>query len=132
MRNGGNAAPAASTKRCNSFMRKIFYKLALILVLLLALLTPGRSAEYVTFGDTDDPTAISTDVTLAWDANTEGDIAGYNVYYGRVSGRYLRVETVTAPHVTITVRGRQTVYFAVTAFNTAGLESDLSQEVHYP
>ena len=113
-------------------MRKLFYQLALILVLLFAVLTPGRSAEYVTVGDTDDPSAVSTDVTLAWDPNTEGDIAGYNVYYGRASGRYARVETVTAPHVTITVRGSQTVYFAVTAFNTSGVESDLSQEVHYP
>ena len=28
------------------------------------------------------------EVTLAWDANTEPDLAGYNIYYGTASGDY--------------------------------------------
>ena len=33
-------------------------------------------------------TAHAADVTLTWDANTEPDLAGYNVYTGTKSGVY--------------------------------------------
>jgi hypothetical protein len=118
---------------CNSLMSKFFYHAVLIIALLLAVPTRKAAADDdVVVGDTDDPNATSAKVTLAWDANSEDDIAGYNVYYGRASGHYSRVETVGVPTATITVRGRATVYFAVTAFNSAGVESDFSEEVHYP
>ncbi len=32
----------------------------------------------------------------------------------------------------IAVKGSKTIYFAVTAYNTDGLESELSEEVHWP
>lgn len=82
--------------------------------------------------DADAPDAATTSVTLAWNPNPERNIAGYNVYYGRVSDTYLRLVTVTATTATIRVRGRRTVYFAVTAFDANGLESDLSEEVQWP
>ena len=63
-------------------------------------------------------------MTLVWDRNPETDIAGYNVYYGRVSGDYTHLVTVANPTAMIGVKGSKTIYFAVTAYNTDGLESD--------
>jgi hypothetical protein len=73
-------------------------------------------------------------VTLAWDANTEPDLAGYKVYWGRSSGHYdnTPVPTVApSPNPTFTTPAlpNGTWYFAVTAYNTAGMESGYSNEV---
>jgi hypothetical protein len=72
-------------------------------------------------------------VTVAWDPNPEGDIEGYTVYYGNASGRY--TNSVPVGNVTnATVHGLvadTTYYFTVTARNTAGLESDPSNEIAY-
>ncbi|NWG13123.1 MAG: fibronectin type III domain-containing protein [Acidobacteria bacterium] len=76
------------------------------------------------------PPAWADDVGLAWDPNTETDLAGYKVYYGTASRTY-------GPPVTIGLQTTYTVtnlppgtyYFAVTAYNTAGLESGFSNEV---
>jgi hypothetical protein len=72
-------------------------------------------------------------VTLAWDPNQEPDLGGYIVYYGprsRVYTNAINVGNVT----TNTVSGLEetgTYYFAVTAYNTNGLESDFSDEVSW-
>jgi len=74
--------------------------------------------------------AYAGDVTLAWDANSESDLAGYKVYFGtasRVYGAPIVIGTGTTYMVTGLAPG--TYYFAVTAFNTAGLESGFSNEV---
>ncbi len=78
------------------------------------------------------PTAFADQsVTLAWDPNPEPDVSGYLVYFGNASRDYpwhTNVGNVT----TATVYGLQeglTYYFAITATNTAGLESDYSNEV---
>ena len=62
---------------------------------------------------------------------SEDNIAGYNVYYGRASGNYSD-SAVTDTTAKIGVRGTRTVYFAVTAFNANGAESDFSEEVQWP
>ena len=75
-------------------------------------------------------TLLAADVTLAWDANTEPDVAGYNVYAGITSGSY-------GPHVsvgnqtsyTVTGLGSGTHYFAVTAYDAYGVESGFSIEL---
>ena len=74
--------------------------------------------------------AIAADVTLAWDPNSETDLAGYKVYYGTASGVYGAPITLgkTTTH-TVTGLAPGTYYFAVTAYNTAGLESGFSNEV---
>jgi Fibronectin type III domain/Bacterial Ig domain len=72
-------------------------------------------------------------VTLAWDANTETNLAGYNLYFGPQTGVYTNKITLgktTTNAVNGLVSG-STYYFAVTAFNTAGAESDYSTEVSY-
>lgn len=70
--------------------------------------------------------------TLAWDANTETDLAGYRLSYGTAPGSYST--TVDVGKVTQwTVSGLSagvTYYFVVRAYNTAGLVSDFSNPVN--
>jgi hypothetical protein len=86
--------------------------------------------------------AHSADVTLAWDPNSEPDLAGYRVYYktgysgapydgtGAIEGDSpIDVGNVTE----FTVHGLTngvTYFFVVTARDTEGLESDYSNEVN--
>ena len=72
-------------------------------------------------------------VKLAWDPNTEKDLAGYKVYYGYSSRNYhtsIDVGNTTSVQI-VGLKDGQTYYFAVTAYNTSGLESDYSNEVSY-
>jgi hypothetical protein len=65
------------------------------------------------------------------DGTLATDIAGYRVYYGPVSSKYRFVKTVgNQPEASIfgLVPGR-TYYFAVAAYDSAGTESDLSNEI---
>ena len=112
-------------------MKKYLCTLYLLPAFLLALPLTNAIAEDVIVGD-DDPNAQIIPVTLRWFQNPEPDIAGYNVYYGKVSNDYTRIMTVSTTTATIIVRGSQTVYFAVTAFDTSGAESQFSEEVHFP
>lgn len=70
-------------------------------------------------------------VGLAWDANTEADIAGYRLYYGVSSGTYtMMIDTESTTSATVSdLAVGSTYFFAVTAYNTSGLESPLSNEV---
>ena len=69
-------------------------------------------------------------VTLAWDASPDASVAGYRIYFGTNSGSYIGVtnaglvltQTVVLPHP-----GRW--FFAATAFDAYGVESDFSNEV---
>jgi hypothetical protein len=73
----------------------------------------------------------SSGVTLAWDPAT--DVAGYRLYCGTASGVYtqtLEVGNTTQTLVSNLVDG-QTYFFAVTAYNSGGLESSPSNEVSY-
>jgi len=71
-------------------------------------------------------------VTVAWDASPSASIAGYRVYYGTNSRAYgfvtnaglVQTQWVTLPH-----SGRW--FFAATAYDTIGLESDFSDEVQW-
>jgi len=75
--------------------------------------------------------AHAGEVNLAWDPNTEPDVAGYRVYYGLGSRNYdhvMEVGNCTSCLVTGLEQGR-TYYFAATAVNTANIESDFSNEV---
>jgi len=77
------------------------------------------------------PDVHSAQVTLAWDANTDPSIAGYNIYYGGSSRSYQAV-IYAGMNTTYTISNLQsgsTYYFAVTDYNTSGIESGYSNEV---
>jgi VCBS repeat protein/FG-GAP repeat protein len=68
--------------------------------------------------------------TLAWDRNPEPDIAGYVVSYGTSSGSYTtRVDVGNVTTWTISLASGSRYFFAVQAYNTAGLLSTMSNEV---
>lgn len=76
---------------------------------------------------------IDLGVTIAWDANAEPEVAGYNVYAGRASRTY---ESVVDAGLQTFVRvapleAGVRFFFAVTAYNAAGLESPFSDEITY-
>ena len=112
-------------------MKIYLFTLCLLPVLLAAFASTRTKGEEV-IADDGDTNASITFLTLVWDRNPEPDIAGYKVYYGRVSGDYTQLVTVTNPRAKIGVSSSRTTYFAVTAYNTNGVESDLSEEVHWP
>jgi hypothetical protein len=76
--------------------------------------------------------AYSGSVTLAWDPNSPSEnIAGYKIYYGTESRSYTGVIDITngtLKKVSKLAKGYH-YYFAATAYNDAGEESDFSEEV---
>ena len=77
--------------------------------------------------------ASAFNATLEWDANTETDLAGYKTYYGPGSRTYTNivdVGNVTSNRLFALTPGA-TYFFAVTAYNTSGDESDFSDEIAY-
>ena len=75
--------------------------------------------------------ANAATLTLAWNPNPEPDIAGYVLYWGTQSGVYTsnsNVGNVTMKQVT-GLADATVYYFAVKAYNTAGLMSGYSSEV---
>jgi len=82
--------------------------------------------------------AFASEIKLAWDApttNADGtpltDLAGYKIYYGKASGVY--EHSVDVGNVTTYklkgLKGGETYYIAVVAYDTSNNESDYSNEV---
>ena len=77
-------------------------------------------------------TAGAQQLTLAWDASASTNVVGYRLYYGTNTRSYqfvtntglMLTQSVALPH-----RGRW--FFAATAYDTNGLESDFSSEVSW-
>ena len=74
-------------------------------------------------------------VTLAWNPSISTDVAGYRIYYGLACGVYnstISVAGSTATNATVTglVEGA-TYYFAATAVDALGIESQFSNETSY-
>lgn len=75
----------------------------------------------------------SQQVTLAWDPNTEPDVAGYIAYWGTLSRNYDYLTDV-GNNTTHTIKGleeNQVYYFAITAYDSDYNESAYSEELTY-
>ncbi len=73
------------------------------------------------------------EVTVAWNANSDSDLAGYKIYYGNSSRNYsttVDVGNVTSHRVTNLVAD-DPYYFAATAYDFSGNESAYSEEAVY-
>lgn len=77
--------------------------------------------------------ASASTASLLWDPNTETNLAGYRVYIGVASRAYnTNIDVGNATNWPITnVATGVLHFFAVTAYDTEGLESDFSEEVSY-
>jgi hypothetical protein len=81
--------------------------------------------------------ALDTSAKLTWDpptTNVDGtpctDLAGYKAYVGLAPRSYTQtIDVGNATTYSITNLPEGTYYFAVTAYDTAGNESDYSNEV---
>jgi hypothetical protein len=71
-------------------------------------------------------------VFLMWNPVTDSALAGYNIYYGTVSGRYIHRRTLSASTTNETISGLplgQRYFFALTGYDAAGRETEFSFEV---
>jgi hypothetical protein len=113
-----------------------------LLLVALSVVTAGCSVDH------DDDPAFVPDVTapgiptgfhsitgdgevqLLWNPNLERDLAGYTVYWSEApAGPYEVVANTTIPrYLDRDVHNGATYFYAVTAFDFAGNESELSQE----
>ncbi|HEX3857614.1 MAG TPA: Ig-like domain-containing protein [Verrucomicrobiae bacterium] len=72
-------------------------------------------------------------MALAWQPSTDTNVVGYNVYFGGASETYTNIISAgnaMSAVVSNLVQGG-TYYFAVTAYDTTGLESPFSSETSY-
>lgn len=78
--------------------------------------------------------AQAAEIGLAWNPNPEPDIAGYRVYWGTASRVYNEpIDVPGAPQEpqfkVVDLPDSGIAFFAVTAYNAAGLESIYSDEI---
>jgi len=106
----------------------------------LILISGCNVDEYYDYDDTPPmpPTNISTitgdnRVDIFWDHNSERDLSGYNVYYSySYDGRYTLIGSTGDNYfIDYGAENGVTYYYAVTAYDYNGNESDLSYDVIY-
>ena len=80
--------------------------------------------------------ASAREVTLAWDSNSEPDLDHYVVYWGTIPGDYTNNSEDNGDYIGLDNEysveipdDEQAYFFAVTAVDESGLESDYSNEV---
>jgi hypothetical protein len=80
-------------------------------------------------------TSLAFALTVAWDPNSEPDLAGYKLYWGPRSGYHTnKIDVGNVTNYTIANTNfifMKTNYFVVTAYNTSGLESIPSNEIFW-
>ena len=84
-------------------------------------------------------TSTASSVTLSWvpptlnvDGTTLTNLAGFEIYYGDVSGQYAYSVSVGSPSITSAVIENlvlATWYFAIKAVTSSGTRSDFSSQV---
>ena len=75
-------------------------------------------------------TNLTASATLAWQPSSDPTVMGYQLYYGTASRTYTGTVNV-GPATTATVSNLTngtTYYFAVTAYNSSGVQSPFSNE----
>lgn len=95
-------------------------------------------AVIITLGQFSIPTAEAGQVNLSWSAPTNSngsqvsDLAGYRLYAGNAPGSYQQsVDVGNQTSYTLgSLSDGASYYFAVTAYNTAKLESEYSNEIN--
>ncbi len=66
-------------------------------------------------------------ISLSWEANTEPDLSGYHVYTGPSQGEYDNVDTTLVNSFLLdNLIAGDSIYVAISAFDTDGMESVLS------
>jgi hypothetical protein len=112
------AHPLFPFSRKGAFFILVLSGLLLLLLAILSLLVPAAHAGQV---------------TVAWDANPEPEVAGYKIYYGTRSGSY--TASLDAGNATsILLSGLQdgaTYFFAAVAYDASNNESGFSNEITY-
>jgi len=106
-----------------------------IIFLALPLILCGCGPEPAPTGGTPEGT-----INLAWDSNTEPDLAGYKIYYGRASSVYeksidvgMATQSSGTTYYNLTGLNKgQTYYIVATAYDTSNNESGYSNEVNGP
>ena len=73
-------------------------------------------------------------VKLAWDASTETDVAKYRIYYGSTTNAYTNlcatvIGRLNTNAVVSNLPPWRVYHFAATCVDTAGIESDFSNDV---
>jgi len=105
-----------SHQSCNHSTTQTIFFIVIIFSALIA------SAQY----------AQGASVTLMWNPNSPAEnVIGYRLYYGTESRNYafmIDITDETSKKISHLEKG-QNYYFAVTAFNAAGEESDFSEEI---
>ena len=77
--------------------------------------------------------AQAENLSLGWSPSSDTNVTGYNIYYGTSSGDYtnkVTIGNILATTISNLTYGT-TYYFAVTALNSAGDESDFSNEAKF-
>ena len=119
---GRDCAPGGDGLRTRSFgLIKFFF-----------FLTAGMA--FLLVFPTGTPPLHAAQVTLAWDPNSEAELAGYKVYYGTSSRKYsacIDVGKSTTAIVPLAEPG-MVYYLAVTSYDPSGNESQFSEELSYP
>lgn len=101
--------------------------------------TSGSTTSGSTGSTTPTTPVAGTSVTLGWVAPTQNsngsaitDLAGYKIHYGTASQDYTKVVAVSNPSLSRYVLDSLesgTYFFAITAYNSKGIESTLSGEI---
>jgi hypothetical protein len=119
---------------CNLKPKQLFSILLLLLFLIIVGCGGGSGDSGETVGSPGSSGSLGSSggtINLAWDADTEPDLAGYKLHYGTVPGVYdhsVDVHNVTTYTLLSLTKG-QTYYIVATAYDTSHNESGYSNGV---
>lgn len=106
--------------RWEKHQRSLLFLWPILLSLFLFLISPGG--------------AEALEISLGWNPNQEADVVGYKLYFGNATRDYtgsIDVGNVTKYRLSGLDEGK-TYFFATTAYDRSGSESEFSTEVSYP